>query len=261
MKDQSQESGDDSLNIQVGKDVNITMNDGISAAEATEIALAVGRSNMIEFKGYADELVNIRVEQIVAMFIERVTAHPLAHLGAVKDPDVQYSLLTAEKEYAWSGEKYKAELLVDMLVNRCISDSRGLQALVINEAIATVARLTSRQINTLTACWLITRVKYRRIETIQDYAAWVSAHLEPVLDIAEHQAEYQHIGFLGCASFNTTRRSFGEGVAATYPGAFASGLHADGIPPALRSYPNLFTHRRGRRPGAARSPGPRAEGA
>jgi hypothetical protein len=238
MKDQIQEGGEGSSNFQAGRDLHV--HEGITATQATEIALAVGRDNLMQFKDYAQNVVLERVEYLVDQYVAKVIAHPRAQLDAVKDPDIQYSLLTAEKEYARSGDRTKADLLVEMLVERSALEDRGLQALILNEAIATVARLTPRQVNTLTAGWLIRRVKYLAMENVGDFAGWLSRNLEPYLDISEHEAEYLHLAMLGCVTTSNVHRSFGELISGTYPGIFAGGMTPEGIPPVLRPYSEIF---------------------
>ncbi|MET9269803.1 LPO_1073/Vpar_1526 family protein [Kribbella sp. NPDC003557] len=240
MKDQSQHGGDDSVNVQAGGAVNIEIRSGVTAAEVTDIALSIARDNMVQLRGYTQELVDARIEHFVDLFIKRISEHPRAHLDAVKDPDVQYSLLVAEKEYARSGDGRTAELLVDLLVNRCTLEERGLQALVLNEAIDTVGRLTARQIRTLTASWLVTRVVGPQVDDAATYSQWLTESIGPFFDIGEHISEYQHLAFLGCVSFDGPNRAIGYVVGQLHPWAFAKGFNRETIVPSLRSFNSLF---------------------
>ncbi|MFI5710712.1 LPO_1073/Vpar_1526 family protein [Kribbella sp. NPDC051620] len=220
--------------------MTIEDNGSLTAGEVTNIGLNIARNNMIQFSGHSQEIVDVRVQRFIEMFIAGIDQHPNARLDAVKDPDIQYSLLIAEKEYARSGDETTAGLLVDLLVGRCALEQRGLQALVLNEAIETVGRLTRRQVSTLTASWLVTRTVLEDIDSVAKYAEWLAADMKPFFDISEHISEYQHLAFLGCVSMDGSGRGFGYVAGRVYPGAFAKGLEREAIPPALRPYDSPF---------------------
>ena len=69
MNKQIQKAGDRSTNIQTG-DVHITQ--GISYAEAHQIALDVFRANFLSLSDRAAEIVLARVEEITDKFLEKL---------------------------------------------------------------------------------------------------------------------------------------------------------------------------------------------
>ena len=69
MADQSQKSGDSSFSIQA-KTISITT--GITYSEAKEIALDVFKTNFIQLKGEALQLVDARAEELLTSYLEKL---------------------------------------------------------------------------------------------------------------------------------------------------------------------------------------------
>lgn len=231
---QKQSSGDNSWNIQAQADVNVTVT-GISASDALAIAQSVGRENLMEMQGIASQIVDERLEQFNRKLVERTVQEAPEALHAVQDPDVQYSLLTAQREYARSGSEQLGDTLIDLLVARSGSDTRSLKAIVLNEAIATVGRLTGPQIDALTVHWLCTRVQNGSLTDIESLTLWIRQNLLPFArSLPAHNASYEHLAYTSCASVQITSIDLPGAFAATYPGLFAKGLLEDEVPEPFR---------------------------
>lgn len=122
MKDQNQNSGDNSTNIQAG---TIIMQ-GVSATEARQIALDVYHANFLTLAGEAKDTACKRAEEITEDFLKKLQHENPNGIQKSKDPDFQYSLYTVQKEYAKSGDKDLGDLLVDLLVDRSKQDKRDI---------------------------------------------------------------------------------------------------------------------------------------
>ena len=118
LKDQNQESGDNSTNLQ-GK--TIIINQGLSYADAKEIALDVFKSNFLELSAKAAETAKRRAEELVDNFLNELKQRAPESLNKMEDPGMQYAIFTAQKEYAKTGDKDLSKLLVDILVDSVLA--------------------------------------------------------------------------------------------------------------------------------------------
>lgn len=117
MKDdvQKQEAGDYSTNLQ-GK--SIVIHQGISYADAKEIALDVYKANFLQLAQDAASLAINRAEQLTDDFLARLKERAPETIGSMRDPAMQMAIFTAQREYAKSGDMDLEDLLIDILVER-----------------------------------------------------------------------------------------------------------------------------------------------
>jgi len=234
-----QSGGQGSVNLQ-GQTVSVHV--GITAVEAAELMLSVGRSNLVEMQGLAKQIVDERLESFTDRFVQSVEARAPGVLQAVQDPDVQYTLFAAQRDYARSGAENLGETLIDLLVARCAEKTGSLRAIVLNEAVTTVGRLTPGQVNALTCFWLVTRVRGLSMQNLDGLVNWLRTNVVPATaDLPSHSAAYEHLSYCGCAQIQVTAISLGDAWAKTYPGLFARGMTREEIPEDLRDVSALFT--------------------
>lgn len=235
---QKQKGGDNSLNVQ-GRDVVIHM--GITAADAKVIANEVWQSNFVKMKGDALQEVNERMDWFVQEFINRLSENSPEIMESLKEPDVIYSLLQAETEYARSGEEALGETLIDLLTERCRANERSLNSIVLNEAIKTVGGLTIGQINALTAWWLVMRVNVQPMQSQSQLFAWIQSTLVPLVELLpKKHAAYEHLSYTGCAQISIGTHDLGGAFWNSYPGLFSKGFLLDEVPSELQAYSGLF---------------------
>lgn len=188
--------------------------------------LSVGRSNLVEMQGLAKQIVDERLESFTDRFVQSVEARAPDALQTVQDPDVQYTLFPAQRDYARSGAENLGETLIEILVARCAEKTGSLRAIVLNEAASTVGRLTPGQINALTCHWLVTRVRDQGMQNLEGLMSWLRTNLVPAtVDLPSHRAAYEHLSYCGCAQIQITETSLGNVWVKMYPGLFARGMH------------------------------------
>ena len=115
MSKQTQKGGDHSTNIQAHA---VAITQGPSVAEVRALALDVFRANFLELAGQAAEAARARAEEITEKFLKELQQQHKQGLKQAQDPDFQYALYTAQREYARCGDKELGDLLVDLLVDR-----------------------------------------------------------------------------------------------------------------------------------------------
>ncbi len=235
---QRQQGGDESVNVQSGGDTYITM--GVSVSDARQIAVDVLRANLIEIQGVARQVFDDRLNYFVDHFLAKLQSIP-QNFEALADPDVQYSLFVAGKDYARSGDEHRGHILVDLLVERCRAQQASLLAVVLNEAIATAGRLTRNHIATLATNWAVVRMENGDIKTLDDLGKWIHESVLPFAnDACWHVADYEYLAYTGTAGIEVTSDGLGNALRRNYPGLFSEGISPGMITPALQEHKEIF---------------------
>lgn len=196
---QKQSSGDGSVNIQADKIVL-----GASFGEIREIAQTIFDANFYKLAQVAADVAKQRTQEFTESFLQQLAKRKPIAAGSANDPDFQYGLFTAQKEYARSGDKDLGNMLVDILVDRAAESDKSLKQLVLNEALSTVPKLIPMQWNALTIIFL---VKYIRFNSNTDLG-WFLHNIErcytPFMEhLPQSNVYYQHLVYAGCGDVGT----------------------------------------------------------
>ena len=159
MKDenQNQKGGDYSSNIQAK---NIVINTGISVSEAREIALDIFKSNFIALSNEAADIATERATSFSKKFLEDLYKENESASSQFQSPAMQMALLTAQREYAKSGDEAIGDSLCNLLISRANETERSLKQLATEEAINIVPKLTKKQLDILTLNFLANDAYY-----------------------------------------------------------------------------------------------------
>jgi len=221
--------------------VHVNQSD-MTAGQVIDLMLRLGRANLAEMQDEARRIVDERLEDFANKFVSTLGDRNSDAVSAVSDPDVQYALLTAQRDFARSGEEQLGDTLVDLLVARCSEQTGSLRALALNAAIDTVGRLTSAQLDALTSYWTVVRLRSLAIGSIADLATWLRQHVLPFCgSLPAHDAAYEHLVYAGCATLQISERKFGYVFRETYPGLFARGFTLEEMPERLRGIQGITT--------------------
>lgn len=220
---QKQVVGDGSNVVQGGGDV--TVNVGLTYAEARSIAQDVAKATFFELAGQAREIMSFRVEEITDRVIAKLASENPAGLDKATDPDFQYSLLTVQKEYGRSGDEDLGDLLVDLLVERSKESDRNILQIVLNQSLITAPKLTKQHLASLALIYLFKHTANLKLQSSDDLGKYLDEHVMPfVADRSGNDAAYQHLAFTGCGSMTIQRVDLGEIFRQSYPGLFQKGL-------------------------------------
>jgi len=230
---QEQTGGPGSTNVQAGGDI-VYM--GMSYDDVRQISLDLIRANLFAFRAELELVVEERVKQFVDMFIDRMRSESPDAVEGIKDADVQFSLVAASRDYARTGDAELGDVLVDLLARRCAAETRTLMAVVLNDAIATASRLTSKELSILTLAWKLFRTKYMKMFSLDALRDYLRDDIEPYVNsIPTGDATYLHLQYLGCALVNPVQSvDLPKHWLASYSGIFASGFSEDEIPVELQ---------------------------
>ncbi len=228
---QSQSGGDESVNIQ-GRDITI----GLSFTEARQVAMDVFNANFYRLRSIAAEVAQSRAEAFLNSYFEKVAEEGNTEIPEAENPDFQYSIFTAQKEYARTGDNDLGELLVRLLIDRTKIVERNLQQIVLNEALTVAPKLTQSQIDVLSVIFLLVYTKNNSLINIDSLRKYFDTFFIPFIpSISEKMSLYQHLEFASCGTITISSRDISDIFLKHYPALFCKGfneeeLKATGLP-------------------------------
>lgn len=220
-RSQTQTAGDHSNNIQA-QNVYVT---GLSATEAREIALDVFKANFLTLSKDAVDTALARAEALNASFIEKsAQGSDPSVFDELRSPGMQLTLLSAQKEYARTGEKITEDLLVSLLSERLKTKQRNLRQIAIEEAVSVVSKLTDKQVDILTLNVLLND-HYLNPPNEQTLKHYVSEIVQFKAEINWRSADISHLQFTGCAiKAQQSQKGLDLRLKTIYPGLFPKGF-------------------------------------
>ncbi|MBL0739875.1 LPO_1073/Vpar_1526 family protein [Chryseolinea lacunae] len=241
-KNQTQEGGNSSTNFQGG---TIVVNNGLSYKEAKEIAQDVFNANFLELSTKAAAVSHKRAEELVECFLEELKKAAPENINTVEDPGMQFALYNAQVNYAKTGDRDLADLLVKMLIDRSYQKQRNFHQIVLDESLNTVAKLTTDQVNTLTVVFVLKYTSNKKVKSPNELCEMLTKMISPfAFCLKSNSSLYQHLEFSACASVTIMTQEIGEILRASYGGLFQRGLSKEEIEAKLQenlsSYPELI---------------------
>ncbi len=250
MEKQNQRSGDHSTNIQSGQ---LTVNVGISYAEARQISLDVMKSELAPLTQVAFNTAVSRIEEYGDKLLSKIQERNPAAVQSFTDPAIQFALKDAQKEYAKTGDNDLAEVTIDLLIDRMQCEKRDRVSLVLDDALGKATKLTSGDLDALSVAFLFKDSKRVDLNNHTKLLAFLDFVKQFSVNASTSNASFQYIESLGCASLmQFSGISLCEVLRKSYPGLFAKGFSQeeipDSFPQAIRqkiiipclSNPNLF---------------------
>lgn len=128
-------------------------------------------------------------------------------LDKIQNPDVQYSLVNAQKQYARSGEEHNLNILIEMLSNRFQVEEGSLKSLVLNEAIEVNSKLTHNQIRVISMLFIVKIVQFINMEYNMDTIFEVLKDIINNTNFSSDNSFYQHLVYTGVALRDDTTNS------------------------------------------------------
>jgi hypothetical protein len=232
-----QEGGDQSVNVQAGRDVVVG---GVSYADARQIALDVYKANAVQLEATAKQVAIQRAEEMTDKFLGELKARNPEAVSQASRPDFQMSLLDAQKAYARTGDKELATVLVDLLVIRTQQEPRSLRELVLAESLQVVPRLTVAQINTVSAIFLLRYTQSRGVVNVEQLKGWFERYMTPLLPSLSKSASVAlHLEYSGTATVQLAGAGIGALLKGNYAGLFTKGFDEQSVSELLEKYPGL----------------------
>jgi len=230
---QDQAAGDNSINVQAGRDIIV----GVSAAEARQIALDVYRANALELAGVAQEIARQRVEHLTDRLMEELQAKLPQGIQQAANPDFQHAVFEAQKAYARSGDESLEGVLVSLLSDRAAEPEQNLRQVVLNEAVTTVGKLTAQQIDVLTVIFYLRHTKNNGLGNYQQLREYFDPILLMAESIPESNSIYTYLAYAGATTVEISEIQLGEILRKSYPGLLCKGFEPAVFAPMLAREP------------------------
>lgn len=226
------------MNVQAG-----TINIGLQLADARQIAQDVFDANFYKLSGVAAETAKQRADELIDAYLDSLAEKQPDAIDSASDPDMQHALFVAQKEYARSGDKQLADVLVAILVDRAKQRERNLLQIVLNESIATAAKLTDYQFDILSLIFLLRYSRRTDLASLDQLQQHLQEVIVPLLGgLRRNDSSFQHLEYVGCGTVQMGTSKIEMLFRRVYPGLFCKGFGQDqleafvaekGIPRAL----------------------------
>lgn len=141
---------------------------GLSSEEASKIAINLFLDNFPKLQQLAKEIAEERVNELCNKIISALESENIIDYSAFSDPDVQYVLFKAQKDYARFGTEELLNNLSDLVVKRIKYNEDMYLKIVIDKAISVVGNLSKEQIDALTLLFYYKSAQFRSIKSIED---------------------------------------------------------------------------------------------
>jgi hypothetical protein len=200
----------------------------VTAAEARQIALDVYNANFLKLAGVAEDVARNRAERITREFVETLQARNPAGLASMGDPDMLRTLYAAQEGYASSGEDDLEAALIDLLVDRAGQAERDLKTHVLNQAVATLPKLTKKQRAAVTVVFFVKHAQYIGPFDLSAFYDYLARYLAPFVDeLPEISADFGYMQYTGVGSAVPFQTVTLEGAFYNQAyGFFSYGFHA-----------------------------------
>ena len=155
-------------NTQIGEQTNIesltVVNTGLSATEATKIAIDLFHENFPKLQQEAQKIIESRIEEFCNETVKKIVAKKGNDFSAFADPDMQYCLIEAQKDYARFGTTELRNSLANLIATRAIYDKDFKVKVVIDKAIQVAKYLTENELDLLSIIFYAKHVKFEYID-------------------------------------------------------------------------------------------------
>lgn len=197
--------------INIDGDENVVSqqsNQGLSYADAKEIALDIFNKNIIAFSASAREIVDKRINEFVNKLIIDLEHRTPDIINAFESPGIQFSLFNAQRDYARTGDPQVGELLIDLIIEKACQEKRNFDDIVIDESLQVVPRLNEIHMGMLALLYICTVP----ISGFSSFVDLVDFYRQTYPTISDHLFEdkskaaeldftghLQHLIYTGCA--------------------------------------------------------------
>lgn len=141
---------------------------GMSPKEACQMALDLFYQNFPKLQTIAKETAEKRANEFCQEAVQKIVKNGIEDFSPFSDPDVQYTLYEAQKNYARFGTSDMLNTLTSLVTERVEHDKDFILKIAIDKAIEIAPLLTPEQLDYLSILFLCTMTKTQNIATIED---------------------------------------------------------------------------------------------
>lgn len=141
---------------------------GMSPDQACQMALNLFNQNFPKLQAIAKETAEKRANEFCQEAVQKIVKNGIEDFSPFSDPDVQYTLYEAQKNYARFGTSDMLNSLTSLVAKRVEHDKDFILKISIDKAIEITPLLTPAQLDYLSILFICTKTKNRNIVTIED---------------------------------------------------------------------------------------------
>ncbi|WP_143405365.1 LPO_1073/Vpar_1526 family protein [Faecalibacterium sp. An122] len=169
---------------------------GISPDQACQMVVDLFMQNFPKLQDIARETAEIRATELCNEAIQKISSHGIQDFSSFADPDVQYILYEAQKNYARFGTSEMLENLSELIAKRVEHNDDLVLKVAIDKAIEIAPLLSQAQLNYLSLLFIYTRTQTNTIKTIQDLQVQFNYYIS-LLGKADFNS-ISYLNMLGC---------------------------------------------------------------
>lgn len=199
----NQKSGDDSTNLQAGRDIVVNAGNSIALYSIEEVAKQLMGSVFGELPDETKKQIEANQKsyfQALSENLGKIIKQNDELKKVIDSPDFQYISKTASISASRSSSEELHKNLSSLITHRINNNDEDLKRIVYDEAITTIGKLTTDQLKIVTLCYLLKYTSYGGIVSWEAYKNYLNSHIKPFLGFKNTNAEFQHIEYAGCGS-------------------------------------------------------------
>lgn len=189
-----QRQGVGNTGTQIGQQNNYN---GLSPEDASKLAINLFMENFPKLQQQAMEKVEKRIKEFCDSVMQKLADDNVQDYSAFTEPDVQYALYEAQKNYARFGTEEMLSKLTSLIAKRVNhNDDDMCLKVAIDQAISIVGMLNDAQLDYLSLMFLVTKVKFLSIDNLEILKGHLN-FLDNCFSESKH-SNWQHLNMLGC---------------------------------------------------------------
>ena len=169
---------------------------GMTPEEVSQVAIKLFMENFPKLQDIAKTTAEARAQEFCQAVIEKLIEEKINDFSPFSDPDVQYVLLDAQKNYARFGTADMLKTLSDLISRRVAHDEDFSLKVSIDKAIEVTPMIFQGQLDYLSILFMCTQTKVENIKTLDG----LEQHLKTI-EMSFSNADFSSVSYLnmlGC---------------------------------------------------------------
>ena len=178
---------------QIGQQIN---NYGMTPEQAFQIVMDLFNQNFPKLQALAKETAEKRANEFCQEVIQKIVNNGIQDFSSLADPDVQYILYEAQKNYARFGTSEMLSTLTELIAKRVVHDNEFILKVTIDKAVEIASLLSPEQLNYLSLLFMCTRTSTTSIKTLESLEKYLKG-LVAIVGIVDFSYS-DYLNMLGC---------------------------------------------------------------
>ena len=172
---------------------------GMTPEQAAKQTIDLFMDNFPKLQSLAKETAELRATELCNEILKKLEEKQVKDFTPSTQPDVQFVLYEAQKNYARFGEKEVMKILTELIANRIQNDDKGHFKRIVDNAVTVACELSSTQLDCLSTLFMLTKVRFSNIITIEDLKEFFN-YISSVFDLENinYGQEISYLNFKGC---------------------------------------------------------------